>query len=59
MADIILLASMAKPSCTQKFGLSAVVSANISVDYREELDTSLDGMGISSGTSQKGDEADE
>lgn len=39
--------------------INKMFGTNISVDYREELDTSLDGMNISSGTPQKGDEADE
>lgn len=39
--------------------INKMFGTNISVDYREELDTSLDGMSISSGTPQKGDDADE
>lgn len=39
--------------------INKMFGTNISVDYREELDTSLDEMNISSGTPQKGDEADE
>lgn len=39
--------------------INKMFGTNISVDYREELDTSLDGMNISSGTPQKGDDADE
>lgn len=39
--------------------INKMFGTNISVDYREELDTSLDGMNISRGTPQKGDDADE
>lgn len=39
--------------------INKMFGTNISVDYREELDTSLYGMSISSGTPQKGDDADE
>ena len=39
--------------------INKMFGTNISVDYREELDTSLDGMRISSGTPQKGDDANE
>lgn len=39
--------------------INKMFGTNIRVDYREELDTSLDGMNISRGTPQKGDDADE
>lgn len=39
--------------------INKMFGTNISVDYREELDTSLDGMNVSRETSQKGDIVDE
>ena len=39
--------------------INKMFGTNISVDYREELDTSLDGLNVSRETSQKGDIADE
>ena len=39
--------------------INKMFGTNISVDYREELDTSLDGLNVSREISQKGDEADE
>lgn len=39
--------------------INKMFGTNISVDYREELDTSLDGLNVSRETSQKGDIVDE
>lgn len=39
--------------------INKMFGTNISVDYREELDTSLDGFNVSRETLQKGDNADE
>lgn len=39
--------------------INKMFGTNISVDYREELDTSLDGLNVSRETLQKGDNADE
>lgn len=39
--------------------INKMFGTNISVDYREELDTSLDGLNVSRETSQKGDDAGE
>lgn len=39
--------------------INKMFGTNISVDYREELDTSLDGLNVSRETSQKGDDTGE